>query len=308
MQIIRVTLSTTERVGVIGRTGAGKSSLFVTLLRLVEIERGQIIIDGEDIGAVELQELRSRLSIIPQDPVLFSGNIRFNLDPFNPTTMTLESFLAEHECGHLFRRLKRCGVTTVDELHSMDMDSLTERESQDVRSLTDYLEGYDQKLIDALKVSHCFDLLEKTANREQQENVLDIKVEENGSNVSVGERQLICLSRAIIRESSILLLDEATSSVDPETDKLIQGTIRTVFKKQTILTIAHRIDTILDYDKILILDKGQTLEFDKPSALLRDENSKFTEVIQETFGMDADNVRAFFIEHGAILPSPRQRR
>merc|ERR1712190_427998 len=114
----------------------------------------------------------------------------------------------------------------------------------------------------------------------------DIKVEENGSNFSVGERQLICLSRAIIRKSSILLLDEATSSVDAETDKLIQGTIRTVFERQTILTIAHRIDTILDYDKILILDKGRKLEFGTPRALLLDPHSKFTKVVQESFGLD----------------------
>merc|ERR1712083_184135 len=93
-----------EKIGIIGRTGAGKSSLFVTLLRLVEIERGQITVDGMDIGAVDLQELRSRISIIPQEPVLFSGDIRFNLDPFNPTTWTLEAFLEEKECGHLLRR------------------------------------------------------------------------------------------------------------------------------------------------------------------------------------------------------------
>jgi len=274
----------------------------------VEIERGQITIDGEDIGAVELQELRSRISIIPQEPVLFSGNIRFNLDPFNPTTMTLKVFLEKHECSHLLRRLKRLGVTTVDGLRSVNMESLTEREVEDVHFLKDFLKKFDQKLIDALKLSHCLDLLEKNANREQdeqngQQNVLDIKVEENGSNFSVGERQLICLSRAIIRKSSILLLDEATSSVDAETDKLIQGTIRTVFEKQTILTIAHRIDTILDYDKILIMDSGRKSEFDAPSALLCDENSKFTQIVQESFGMDAEKVRTVLKEHGSIDPA-----
>merc|ERR1719242_1530832 len=293
-----------EKVGIIGRTGAGKSSLFVTLLRLVEIERGHITIDEEDIGSVDLQELRSRLSIIPQEPVLFSGNIRFNLDPFNPTTMTLDAFLTKHECGHLLRRLKRLGVTTVDGLRSVEMDTLSDRESEDIHFLKDFLKKFDQKLIDALRLSHCFDLLEKNANREEEtQSVLDIKVEENGSNFSVGERQLICLSRAIIRKSSILLLDEATSSVDAETDKLIQGTIRSVFQEQTILTIAHRIDTILDYDRILIMDQGRKTEFDAPRALLADKKSKFTQIVQESFGMDGNTQNAVLKEHESIDPA-----
>merc|ERR1711879_439950 len=243
-------------------------------------------------------------SIIPQEPVLFSGNIRFNLDPFNPTTMTLEAFLTKHECGHLLRRLKRLGVTTVDGLRSVEMDTLSDRESEDIHFLKDFLKKFDQKLIDALRLSHCFDLLAKNANREEEtQSVLDIKVEENGSNFSVGERQLICLSRAIIRKSSILLLDEATSSVDAETDKLIQGTIRSVFQEQTILTIAHRIDTILDYDRLLIMDQGRKTEFDAPRALLADKNSKFTQIVQESFGMDPQNVEAFLKDHiGSIDP------
>merc|ERR1711902_71961 len=139
----------------------------------------------------------------------------------------------------------------------------------DIRSLQDYLLSFDEELIDALRLSHCLDLLQRNANREDDvQNVLDIKVEENGSNFSVGERQLICLSRAIIRKSPILLLDEATSSVDAETDKLIQETIRNVFSDKTILTIAHRIDTILDYDRILIMDKGgKVLQYDSPTNL-----------------------------------------
>ena len=279
------------------------------MLRLVEIERGRITVDGEDIGSVALQELRSRISIIPQEPVLFSGDIRFNLDPFNPTTWTLDAFLAKQHCGHLLRRLKRMGIATVNGLRSLDLEAaaetLTDRESEDIRFLRDFLEEFDEKLVAALRLSHCYDLLRRNANRgEDDQNVLDIKVEENGSNFSVGERQLICLSRAIIRKSPILLLDEATSSVDAETDKLIQGTIRSVFEHQTILTIAHRIDTILDYDKILIMDDGRKTEFDAPSALLCDEDSQFTQIVQESFGLNAENVHSFLKEHvGAIDPA-----
>ena len=121
-------------------------------------------------------------------------------------------------------------------------------------------------------------------------NPLDIVVEENGSNFSVGQRQLLCLARAIVRGSRILLLDEATSAVDPQTDQLIQQTIRQVFRTNTILTIAHRIDTILDYDRILIMDKGTVLEYDRPDALLSNQRSRFSEIVQESFGVNLEEV------------------
>merc|ERR1712113_80188 len=119
---------------------------------------------------------------------------------------------------------------------------------------------------------------------------LDIVVEENGGNFSVGQRQLLCLARAIVRGSKVLLLDEATSAVDPQTDQLIQQTIRRVFKTNTILTIAHRIDTILDSDRILIMDKGTVLEYDRPDSLLSNEKSRFSEIVQESFGVNLEQV------------------
>jgi len=219
--------------------------------------------------------------------------------------MSLAAFLSKHDAVHLLPTLKRLGVATVDGLHSVDSQSLTAREAEPVAALRAYLKASDEKLVDALRVSHCHHLLARNAERGRGgQSVLDIVVEENGGNFSVGERQLICLSRAIVRKSPILLLDEATSSVDAETDKAIQQTIRSVFEKQTILTIAHRIDTILDYDRILIMDNGKKMEFDTPSALLCDEKSMFTQIVQESFGLDAENVQRFLKEHcESITPS-----
>jgi len=128
---------------------------------------------------------------------------------------------------------------------------------------------------------------------------LELEVEENGGNFSVGQRQLICLARAIVRQSKILLLDEATSAVDPATDQLIQTTIREYFAQNTILAIAHRIDTILDYDKIMIVDKGKVLEFDSPTVMLQpNSKSKFVEIVEESFGVHLDDILKQKAQHG----------
>eukprot|EP00486_Rosalina_sp_Unknown_P006558 CAMPEP_0201569972 /NCGR_PEP_ID=MMETSP0190_2-20130828/11975_1 /ASSEMBLY_ACC=CAM_ASM_000263 /TAXON_ID=37353 /ORGANISM="Rosalina sp." /LENGTH=1205 /DNA_ID=CAMNT_0047992963 /DNA_START=715 /DNA_END=4335 /DNA_ORIENTATION=- len=366
-----------EKVGVIGRTGAGKSSLFVTLLRLVEIEKEvnnqqcQVIVDGIDVANIGLKDLRSKMSVIPQDPILFTGTVRFNLDPFNPHTLKLEQFLRKHEMSGLQSELKKNEVKTVEDLYKLTDEQVNEKfhgnSKQSIIQLKQYLNQYDHDLTEALKLAHCFDAMKKmiievTLKKERDEqdkkdkeekekqakkdkknrrkqkeeaktkgktngmngedkkkallsdslrensiskfnvsqymdnpkysnlNPLDITVEENGSNFSVGQRQLLCLARAIVRGSKILLLDEATSAVDPSTDQLIQETIRNVFKTNTILTIAHRIDTILDYDRILIMDKGKVLEFDKPQSLLSNEKSRFSEIVQESFGVNLDDV------------------
>ncbi|KAG0224129.1 hypothetical protein BGW42_005307 [Actinomortierella wolfii] len=202
-----------EKIGIVGRTGAGKSSLTLALFRIIEAVRGQIIVDDIDIAKLGLYDVRSRFSIIPQDPVLFMGTIRFNLDPDGTKT--------------------------------------------------------DAELWDALEKSFLKEHVQ------QMEGGLDAAVLENGDNFSVGQRQLICLARALLRKSSILVLDEATSSVDMQTDEQIQSTIRTSFADRTILTIAHRIKTIMDYDRILVLDKGQVKEFASPATLLKDKTSIF---------------------------------
>ncbi|CAH6722777.1 oligomycin resistance ATP-dependent permease Yor1p [[Candida] jaroonii] len=214
-----------ERIGICGRTGAGKSTIMSTLFRITELVEGKIYIDGIDIASLGLNELRSRLSIIPQESVLFSGNIRKNLDPFSEMSDEL-----------LWESLRRAGL--------IDGDIIEE-----VKRQTDS------------KNLHKFHL-----------NAI---VESEGSNFSLGEKQLIAFARALVRNSKILVLDEATSSVDYETDARIQKTIVNEFNDCTILCIAHRLRTIIKYDKILVLDKGELKEFESPLNLFKDESSIF---------------------------------
>ncbi|KAK9886056.1 hypothetical protein WA026_014839 [Henosepilachna vigintioctopunctata] len=195
-----------EKVGIVGRTGAGKSSLTLSLFRIIEAAEGTIEIDGVNISEIGLNTLRSRLTIIPQDAVLFSGTLRMNLDPFNANTDEEVWLSLEHA----------------------------------------HLKSFVQAL--PMGLSH--------------------EITEGGENLSVGQRQLICLARALLRKTKVLILDEATAAVDLETDDLIQNTIRQEFKDCTVLTIAHRLNTIMDSDRVIVMDKGLIAEFDTPQNLL----------------------------------------
>lgn len=210
---ITVSVHPGEKVGIVGRTGAGKSSLMLSLFRIIEPAQGTILIDGVDVAKIGLHDLRSKLTIIPQDPILFSGTVRTNLDPFK--SKSDEDIWAALELSHL----------------------------------KTFISGLDRGL--------------------------EHEVQEGGENLSVGQRQLLCLARALLRKSKVLVLDEATAAVDMETDELIQQTIRREFAGSTILTIAHRLNTILDYDRILVLEQGRVAEFDTPASLLAAENSIF---------------------------------
>ncbi|KAF3993697.1 hypothetical protein FT663_01110 [Candidozyma haemuli var. vulneris] len=212
-----------EKVGICGRTGAGKSSIMTGLYRLSELESGSITIDGLDISQLGLRDLRSKLSIIPQDPVLFQGSIRRNLDPFH-----------QYPDNILWDSLRRSGLITGEQLERVRRTELVDN-------------NYDQL--------HKFHL--------------DQNVEDDGSNFSLGEKQLIALARSLVRDSKILILDEATSSVDYETDAKIQDTIIREFDKCTILCIAHRLKTILTYDRILVMDQGRVVEKGTPWTLFR---------------------------------------
>ncbi|ERN06796.1 putative ABC transporter C family member 15 [Amborella trichopoda] len=208
-----------KKIGIVGRTGSGKSTLIQALFRVVEPLEGRILIDGVDISSLGLHDLRSRLSIIPQDPTLFQGSVRINLDP-----------LQQHSDPEIWAALKKC------------------------------------QLVDVIR---------------RDQRLLDAPVGEDGNNWSLGQRQLVCLARALLKESQILVLDEATASVDSVTDRTIQKTIREETSKCTVITIAHRIPTIIDSDLVLVLHQGHIVEYDSPTSLLANASSAFYHLVME---------------------------
>ncbi|XP_067833265.1 ATP-binding cassette sub-family C member 10 [Heptranchias perlo] len=213
---VNIKINAGEKVGIVGRTGSGKSTLFLALFRMVELSEGQIFIDNIDTKAVSLVELRSKLAIIPQDPFLFSGTVRENLDPLDHHT--------------------------------------------------------DQELQAVLEQCHLLEVTRRIGGLEAQ-------LGERGKNLSIGQRQLICLARALLTQVKILCIDEATASVDQKTDQLLQETIRERFAEKTVLTIAHRLNTIMDSDRILVMHAGVVQEFDSPSILSKQKDSYFYQLI-----------------------------
>ncbi|KAJ3077921.1 hypothetical protein HDU99_000892, partial [Rhizoclosmatium hyalinum] len=209
-----------EKIGIVGRTGAGKSSIISALYRLVELSDGTISIDGVDLKTLGLHQLRTSLSIIPQAPILFQGSIRSNIDPLNLYDDSAIWKVLEHA------------------------------------SLSEFVASLNDKL--------------------------DAPVHENGENLSVGQRQLLCLSRAMLLRPKILLIDEATASVDIKTDAAIQKALRSSFSSSTILCVAHRLLTIIDYDRVLVLKDGQVSEFDTPDTLFKNPDSLFSDLVNET--------------------------
>ncbi|CAL5403498.1 unnamed protein product [Camellia sinensis] len=207
------------KTGIVGRTGSGKSTLIQTLFRIVDPTAGQILIDGIDISSIGLHDLRSRLSIIPQDPTMFEGTVRSNLDP-----------LEEYSDEQIWEALDKCQL------------------GEEVR---------------------------------KKEGKLDSTVTENGENWSMGQRQLVCLGRVLLKRSKVLVLDEATASVDTATDNIIQQTLQKHFSGCTVLTIAHRITSVVDSDMVLLLDNGLIEEYDSPRKLLENKSSSFAKLVAE---------------------------
>lgn len=219
LKSLNMSIASGEKIGIVGRTGAGKSSIIQAIFRL-GVNEGVIKIDDVDISKIGLHDLRNSISIIPQDPILFSGTMRDNLDPFQKKTD-----------DELWRALDQVELQTV------------------VRMLA---------------------------------NGLDCKMYDGGSNFSMGQRQLVCLARAILRNNKILILDEATANVDAETDKFIQRTIREKFEKCTVLTIAHRLHTVMDSDRVLVMDAGEIVEFDHAHNLLKSNDGYLRKLVDET--------------------------
>lgn len=228
-------VKTNERVGVVGRTGAGKSSLTLALFRFLEARSGTVRIDGLDISKIKLHDLRSRLAIIPQDPVLFSGTIRSNLDPFD---------------RHTDAELRDC----LERVHLTRGTGGTATPVAPPPS-----EGA------AASAGH---------TNSNVFNDLKSPVSEGGLNLSQGQRQLLCLARAIVARPRVMVLDEATSAVDMSTDALIQRSIREEFTDATLVVIAHRLSTIADFDRILVLSDGRVAEFGSPRELWEKDDGK----------------------------------
>lgn len=210
-----------EKLGIVGRTGAGKSSIASALLRLYELESGAIRIDGIDISCVALETLRSRLGMITQDAVLFRGTLRYNVDPFEAKS--------------------------------------------------------DEQVWDALRAVQLVEMAEKGGG-------LEMTVDERGNNLSQGERQLVCIARALLRNARVLIQDEATANIDTATDAIIQQVLRTsdAFVNATTISIAHRLHTIIDSDRCLVLDRGCVVEHDAPAALAKRAQSRFKDLLQDS--------------------------
>lgn len=238
-----------QRVGVVGRTGAGKSSLALALFQFLKPRKGHIYIGGMDTAKLNLHALRSRLAVIPQDPVLFSGTLRSNLDPFD-----------EHTDLELYNALERVHLISFDETATLPSHSTPPASSVN----SSWLSEIDGK-------SNMFACLTSP-------------ISEGGMNLSQGQRQLLCLARAIVSQPKIMILDEATSAVDMETDWLIQKSVRAEFGRNasSLLVIAHRLSTIADFDRILVMDAGRAVEFGSPRELLEIEGGFFKTLVENS--------------------------
>ncbi|KAF8838558.1 P-loop containing nucleoside triphosphate hydrolase protein [Paxillus ammoniavirescens] len=245
---VSFTLNARERVGLIGRTGSGKSTLAMSFLRFVEPAAGRIMIDGIDISQIGIRDVRSHVTFIPQDATLFSGTLRENLDPFG-----------DHEDSECLDVLYRVQMLSEYAYHSQR--SLTM--STTFPTADDGTSSGPSSATTEIVSSSRFSI------------TLGTQVSAGGSNFSQGQRQLVALARALLRRSQVVILDEATSSIDFETEAKIQVTIREEFKDSLLLTVAHRLRTVIDYDRLIVLDKGKVVEFDTPLNLIRTENSIF---------------------------------
>ncbi|KAJ3033391.1 hypothetical protein HDV00_006388 [Rhizophlyctis rosea] len=275
-----------SKIGVVGRTGAGKTTLSLALFRILPETTGTISIDGINISTIGLRDLRSKLTIIPQDPVLFSGTLRTNLDPFGEwgDVEIWDALKRVHFLESLQRGSSNSGLVVPSEIVAPDSVS------------GDTAIGEPQRLSTATDAGFA-----SSGSTASGPNVtLEMAVSENGSNLSQGQRQLVCLARALLTKSKVVVLDEATASVDGATDGRVQKTIREVFEGCTVVCIAHRLRTVIDYDKILVLDRGEVVEFDTPGRLMDVEGGWFRKMCEETGEMGELREIARRVEEGGV--------
>ncbi|CAI5475322.1 unnamed protein product [Closterium sp. Yama58-4] len=245
-----------EKVGVCGRTGSGKTTLTMALYRIVELSAGRIVIDGVDAASIGLWDLRSSLSLVPQDPVVFSGTIRWNLDPYTAVAGGAGGEQDARSGGNMEGKGDKGRVRG------------------------------DVELWEALTQAGVADAVRALPGQ------LDAEVAEGGGNLSVGQRQLLCLARALLRRSHVLVLDEATSNVDTATDSAVQAAVRGgAFAACTVITIAHRLHTIVDCHRVMLLEDGQVAELDSPVVLLQERSSRFSAFVDATMPREAAALR-----------------
>ncbi|KAH8917874.1 P-loop containing nucleoside triphosphate hydrolase protein [Atractiella rhizophila] len=242
---ISVSIGAKEKVGVVGRTGSGKSTLASVLMRAMEPLGGRILIDGIDITSIGTHDLRNQITLIPQDPAIFSGTIRSNIDPFEAHS--------DEECWSAIERVQ---------LTSSRSHQASGAATPSGSTVSSTVVGEE----------------DMTKSKRLHITSLEDLVAANGANLSAGQRQLLSLARALLRSSRIVILDEATSSVDRESDGKIQETLKIAFTSSIVLSIAHRLETVIEFDKILVLDEGRVVEFDTPAMLLKKENGVFKDM------------------------------
>lgn len=243
-----------EKVGIIGRTGSGKSTLAMSLLRILEPTEGRIFLDGIDISEIGLEDLRTRITIVSQDVTLFEGTIRNNLDPLD--------IHSDEECWEV---LRRCGLADSTSIFASNPSS----------------SSAPSRVKDPEETPHEPSKLTTTSSGILVKS-LDMKLSEGGKSFSVGQRQMLALARAMLRRTKVVIMDEATSSIDMETDAQIQSTIRDCMSDAMVITIAHRLFTVIDYDKLMILEEGEIIEYGSPKSLMQDPNSKFRKMCESS--------------------------
>ena len=246
------------KVGVVGRTGAGKSTMSLALSRIVEICGGKIVIDGVNISDIDINQVREKITVIAQDPTLFTGTIRFNLDPFR-----------QHSNAAIEELLLKAGLA---DLLSREPE-VTGDQDEELKNQTEISSMQPTNELNTSARGH--------QDTKKKGKGIYFKISEAGSNLSAGERQLVCICRAILRKNKVVVLDEATANIDIVTEQKIQQLIEQEFSESTVITIAHRLNTIIKSDRVLLLDHGKVLEYDSPQTLMENPESHFSDLLKE---------------------------